>query len=275
MRTVRVSVVFTAEEHEALVRKYPAEALASIVRRLAAADVGMDVTARKSTKRPPADPEFREIDGERVRVPAWWWAPETLERTAGGHFVTGDVRQWPPAAFARWAVVCKAFPDAEQWEKLGAWLASHPPKQTLGFRFGMSHWLAEQMVLALKTPTSAAVQRLALLEEQARGRFRAVSPPGTKTQRLAKQMSEEQWRLLGEWLAAGGFNWLWERGEKEAGVMHLEKWGDEMFQRSSSWASAGKPKLAAPRLNGLSTERVQDRSAYQETDAKAILSRKT
>lgn len=274
MRTVRVTVVLSAEEHEAIVRKYPGEAVASVLRRVAAAEAGLEVAPRKHKNSQPVPMEVRDIGGEQVRVPAWWWAVEALEENAGGHFVAGDPRQWPAAAHVRWAATAKTFPHREQWQRLGLWLQEHPPKQVLGFRYGMSAWLSENMQFAARAVSGVVMSRLKLLEETSRGRFRASSGSGSKTARLSGR-PEADWILLGEWLAAGGFNWLWEKaGEKAAGVGHIEKWGDEMFSRSVSWRDAGKPMLPAPRLNGLSTERAQDVESYQEVNAKSLLAEK-
>lgn len=271
MRTVRVTVLLSAEEHEAIVHKYPGEAVGSVIRKIAAADVGIAVTTRKRKDSQPVPMEHRDIGGEQVRVPAWWWAVEALEESAAGYFVAGDPREWPAAAHARWTATVKTFPSRDQWERLGRWLQEHPPKQTLGFRYGMSAWIVEQMQFAQRGASGLVASRLKLLEQASKGRFMAGSPPGSKTQRLAHR-PEGDWVLLGEWLAAGGFNWLWEKmGEKSAGVGHIEKWGDEMFARSQSWMAAGKPALPPAKLNGMSAERAQDAAAYHEVDAKAML----
>lgn len=269
---VRVMVSLSAEEHEALIRKYPHEPLARILRRLAAKDVGIDISPRKSNRPAPMPPEQREFNGETVRVPHWWRLVETLERAAGGHFFAGDVREWPKAAHIQWTALTKQFPDEGQWERLGVYLREHPPKNTLSFRFGMSSWAIEQMQFAHAAQSTIVAERLKLLEKASNGRFMVGdAPSGPKARRLANRV-ESDWKLLGEWLAAGGFNWMWEKmGEKAAGVAHIEKWGDEMFARSLSWAAAGRPALPAPKLNGLSAERAQHDSAYKEVDAKALL----
>ena len=271
MPAVRVSVHLTAEEHEGLIRKYPGEAIGSILRRIAAADIGIETRVKKARATPPAAPEFREIAGEQVRVPPWWKLVEALERAAGGHFFVGDVRDWPASAFARWATLAKQYPEQAQWEKLGVYLRANPPRNTLSFRFGMSSWCNEQMQFALAAQSSVVASRLVLLEQASKGRFASGQPPGPKTRRLANR-AEADWTLLGEWLAAGGFNWMWEKmGQRQAGVEHIEKWGDEMFARAASWAASSKPTLPAPKLNGLSAERAQDESAYQQVDAKSLL----
>lgn len=265
--SVRVTVLLSEQEHAALVAACPGLAIGGAMRELALAQIGI-VTTRKRRAEKPAEPALmRAFGDEQVKVPPWWPLVEALEQSAGGHFRALDPRSWTAIAFVNWARAAKRWPGVESWQRLGAWLVKNPPHRTYGFQYGS--WVSEQMAFAhLEGAASveAVPVALKLLEEASRGRFLLPAAPnlGSNVRRMIARRTADEWQLVGAWLAAGGFNWLWEKqGERQATMGHLERWGDAMFDRSASWASAGRPALPAPKLNGISTERAQDAAAYE------------
>jgi hypothetical protein len=61
-----------------------------------------------------------------------------------------------------------------------------------------------------------------------------------------KARTESEWRALGDWIVAGGLEWLRSRGTSSLSLVELASNGGRWFTQADGWVDSGRPAIKAP-----------------------------